>query len=229
MAKRFALLVVFLVGGFALADNGVDESRPYGRVCVTVLGPSEGREEAFRPASRPGPGERISVSADANVSCEMIVAAFHPATGRIANHWMPQMIELAEWDETRLPKSPAAWNWPAGSDPFEIYVLFADSKSPDVKALQSLVAVMLQSGANGPLLDRQALKLRELITRSIVEPEKARQTSGRSEIGGTFRGGSFRWRPFASRVNFNETKPGLLIFPGPVSGDSGAANGSSAK
>ena len=234
--KRFALLSAALLGNLAIARADVDETRPYGRVCVTVMGPAERQEEPFRPVLHPGPGERIGVCVDANVSCQMLIAAFHPATGRIVNNWLPQMVELAEWEETRVPKNPIVWKWLPGSEPFDIYVLFADNKSPDLKELQSLLAAILKSGSNAPLLERQSVKLRELITRSIVDPEKARSKlpSERAEIGGTYRGmGSsgvgFAWRKYASSVNFSETKPGLLIFPGTPSESGSAPPGSRVK
>lgn len=212
-AAFVAAFQVALLLGSPPAMPGIDESKPYGRVCFSVIDPKEDQEEVLRPKSRPGESKRIAAHVDANSRCDLLIVAFNSKTGQLANNWFPQLVELAEWEEVRLPKSPVVWNWATGAEPFEFYALFLDPASQDAKDLQALVTAMLKQHIGSQVLSQQTVRLRELATRSIVQPEKYYVLSAEHmEIGGTFRGASMPWRRFASAVNFSETKPGLLIF-----------------
>jgi len=190
----------------------VDERRPYGRVCIGVV--TGEMEEPLQASSKAGPNTHIVVHADANERCQMLVSVFNASDGKLAHNWLPQLVELPPWEEVLLPEPPSAWKWPVGSKPFDVYVLFTHPSSEDARDLKSLVTAMWRATTNSELLDRQSVKLRELATRSgatqaeIINVAKA----DRVEVAATFRSGTFPWREYASRVNFTEAKPSLLMF-----------------
>jgi hypothetical protein len=200
-------LVAGLLAGVIAAP--VDERKPYGRVCIGVVnGEIEGPLQA---TSKPGADTHIVVHADAKERCQMLVFAFNAGDGKLAHDWLPQFVELPPWEEVLLPEAPSVWKWSAGSEPFDVYVLFVHPNSEDGRKLKILVTAMLSPTTNKELLDLQSVKLRELATRSgatqaeIIKP-------GRVEVAAISRGTPYPWRDNASRANFSEANPGLLIF-----------------
>jgi hypothetical protein len=205
-------LVAGLLTGVIAVPVDVDERKPYGRVCIGVV---TGKVEApLQASSRPGADARIVVHADANERCQVLVFAFNARGGKLVDDWPPQLVELPPREEVRLPNPPSAWKWPAGSEPFDIYVLFSDPKSEDARKLNVLVTAMRSATTSSELWDRQSVKLRELATRSgATQAEMIRMVeAGRAEVAATYRGSAFPWRDYASRANFSEMKPALLIF-----------------
>jgi hypothetical protein len=209
-----AALLQWLVAGLLaqVIAAPVDERKPYGRICVGVVtGETEGSLQA---TSKPGADTHIVVHADANEPCEMLVSAFNASDGKLAHNWLPQLVELPPWVEALLPEAQNAWKWSVGSEPFDVYVLFMDPNSEDARKLNILVTAMWRATTNRELLDRQSVQLRELATRSgaaqteIINVAKA----GRVEVAATYRSSAFPWRDYASRANFSEAKPSLLIF-----------------
>jgi hypothetical protein len=140
----------------------------------------------------------------------MLVFALNARDGKLAHDWLPQFVELPPWEEVLLPEAPSAWKWSAGSEPFDVYVLFVHPNSEDARKLKILVTAMLSPTTNRELLDRQSVKLRELATRSGAT--QAEIIHGRVEVAATSRSSTFPWRDYASRANFSEAKPSLLIF-----------------
>jgi hypothetical protein len=199
----------------------VDESRPYGRVCIGVVtgeteeplkvitGETKGPPQAN---SEPRADSRLVVHADANKPCQMLVFACNVRDGKLAHDWLPQLAELPPWREVLLPEASRVWKWSADSEPIDIYVLFVSPNSEEAHELKILIMAMLNPTVDRELLDRQSVKLRELATRSR-ESETIRVVKpGRVEAGVTYRGSSFPWRDYASKANFSEAKPVLLIF-----------------
>jgi hypothetical protein len=202
-----------LVAGImaALGIPSVDKSKPYGRVCIGVV--TGEKEEPLQAQSKPGADTFIVAHADANERCQMLLFALNARDGKLAHDWRPQFVELSPREEVLLPEAPIAWKWSAGSEPFDVYVLFVHPNSRDAHELKVLVTAMLNPNLERTLLDRQTVKLRELATgsgarkREIIYAAKVK----RVETAVAYRG-SFRWRDYASVANFSEATPALLIF-----------------
>src|SRR5436853_4726104 len=82
----------------------------YARVCATTVD-SESKEAPLGDSSAPGTGEKLVVHLDASTQCVALILPLTEKTSRLANGWRPQMVGLPEWDERKLPTSPAMWNW----------------------------------------------------------------------------------------------------------------------
>jgi hypothetical protein len=106
------------------------------------------------------------------------------------------------------------WKWAAGSEPFEVDVLFVHPNCEDARKLKVLITAMLNPIVDRELLDRQSVKLYELATRSVAGPSEVIEVAKvrRVEVAAAYRGSTFPWRDYASGSNFSEGKPALLIF-----------------
>jgi hypothetical protein len=209
-AALFQWLAAGLFGSTIAAP--VDERKPYGRVCIGVVAGE--MEEPLQSSSKPGPNTHLVVHADANERCQMLVFAFNGRDGKLAHDWLPQFVELPPWEEVLLPKAPIDWKWFAGSEPFEIDVLFVHPNCEDARQLKVLITAMLNPMVDRELLDRQSVKLYELATRSVAGPGEVIDVAKvrRVEVAAAYRGSTFAWRDYASGANFSEAKPALLIF-----------------
>jgi hypothetical protein len=205
---------VWLIAGIvaAIGASPVDESKPYGRVCIGVV-TGEG-EQPLHAQSKPGDDTFIVAHAEANEHCQLLIFALSARDGKLAHNWRPQFVDLPQWEEVQLPETPVVWKWSESFGPVNIYVLFLHPNSKDARELKALVTAMLNPDLERALLNRQSVKLRELATRSgarqgeIIHVAKVR----RVQVAATYRGASFPWRAYVSAANFSEAKPGLLIF-----------------
>ena len=205
---------VWLVAGIvaAMGASPVDESKPYGRVCIGVV--TGEKELPLEAQSKPGADTFIVAHAEANEHCQLLIFALSARDGKLAHDWRPQFIDLPPWEEVQLPETPVVWKWSEASGPVNVYVLFLHPNSKDSRELKALVTAMLNPNLERALLDRQSVKLRELATRSgarqgeIIHVAKV----ARVEVAATYRGANFPWRAYASSANFSEARPGLLIF-----------------
>ena len=200
--------------GIVLSQPSVDEAKPYGRICLTIAD-NLGREELFQTDTT-GAGKKIVVHVDANSKCFALVAAFNQKDGRLANNWMPQFVELPQWEEVPLPKASAKWLWEKDDEPIEFYALFFAPDSKEAPEIKKLVDAMGHAASDRSMLQLQSNKLREMISRSMVEKDRSKYLAKTesSELGGVLRGGTFEWRKYAQSVNFTSDKPGVLIFSG---------------
>ena len=200
--------------GIVLSQSSVDEAKPYGRICLTIAD-NLGREELFQTDTT-GAGKKIVVHVDANSKCFALVAAFNQKDGRLANNWMPQFVELPQWEEVPLPKASAKWLWEKDEEPIEFYALFFAPDSKEAPEIKKLVDAMGHAASDRSMLQLQSNKLREMISRSMVEKDRSKYLAKTesSELGGVLRGGTFEWRKYAQSVNFTSDKPGVLIFSG---------------
>jgi hypothetical protein len=197
----------------AFADL-VDEDKPHGRVCVSLLepGPPE-KEEAFRMSLPPGPGKTVRAYVDASEKCTVLVAAI-TRDGKLANGWRPQLAEVPdEFEEILLPKAPLKWDWSAASGAFDFFVLFLAPGSKEIEEAKKLVEAMQNPKVDDRVLAMQTSKLKELIGRITTEKEKVNQAPMiEPEVGGVFRGAAFPWRQYAQGINFAADKPGVLVL-----------------
>ena len=201
----------------AVTAAPVDEDKPHGRVCVSVVEPgTPEREQQLRPDAAPGAGKKVNVYVDASGKCSALVVAMRK-DGKLAYGWRPQFIEVTEeFDEVQLPKKPAVWEWKEAGEPFEIYALFLAPGAPDAAELKKLVAAMQNPSLDERLLGMQTNKLHEILGRITSDPARNQVAASDPEVGGVFRGAAFPWRQFAQAVNFDSGKPGVVVIPGPA-------------
>ncbi len=205
-------LVIFGAAATALPAAGFDEEKPHGRVALSIFepGPPE-KEEAFQPSIAPGAGKTVRAYVDASDKCSVLLAAM-TRDGKLVNGWRPQLAEVPEdFEEIRLPKSPAKWDWSTPSVAFDVYVLFLASDSTELLEAKKLVDAMQNPKADERVLALQTGKLKELIGRLWSEKGKNQAPASQPEVGGVFRGAAFPWRQFAQGVNFSTDHPGVLI------------------
>ena len=210
--------VLFLVIGLSLATGfsraqAVDEAKPYGRACVTVVD-AVAKTEALLTAGTPLGSERfVTVHLDASAPCEALVAAFAKKDGRLAFGWRPAVVALAEWEEQAVGEQ--RWAWKSAAEPFEVFVLFFAPGSADAAQLKKLVAAMQEPKSEAKLIEMQTNKLHELIGHAMAEKDLSKFTAKAqpSEVAGVLRGDSLPWRKFARGANFTAEQPGVVIFP----------------
>ena len=207
--------LLLATAAIVLSQSSVDETKPYGRICLTIADNS-GHEELFQSDTPTGAGKKIVVHVDANSKCFALVAAFNRKDSRLANNWMPQFVELPQWEEVPLPKAPAKWLWEKNEGPIEFYALFFAPDSKEAPEIKKLVDAMGNAASDRSMLQLQSNKLREMIGRSMIEKDRSKYLAKTesSELGGVLRGGTFEWRKSAQSVNFTSDKPGVLIFSG---------------
>ena len=211
---KCAACSVWLVAGLvaAVAAPPLDDSKPFGRVCIGVL--TGEKEQPLDAQSKPSANTFIVAHAEANESCELLIFALSSGDGRLAHHWRPQFVELRPSEEIQVPETPVVWRWSEASAPINLYVLFLHPNSKDSRELKALVSAMLNPNVTREVLDRQGVKLRELATRSGTRQGEVIHVTktARAQVAATYRGANFPWRAYASSVNFSEAKPGLLVF-----------------
>jgi hypothetical protein len=228
---RILSSLIGVAAALSCATNlmAVDEDKPQGRVCISILdsGPAA-KEEPFRLTATGRPGSTVRAHVDASNKCFVLVAAL-TKDGKLANGWRPQISEVAaDFEEVQLPKTPVTWEWSGDHLPFDLYVLFLPPGSKEIEEAKKLVAAMQAPKIDDRLLAMQVNKLRELIGRITNEKEKVNQAPmTEPELGGVFRGSGvdsvFPWRQFAQSINFDDNRPGVLILS-----SEGAAKDSSA-
>jgi hypothetical protein len=197
-------------------SQSVDESKPYGRVCFSVMDSTTGEEEVLNAGAAPKNGKTLIAHIDASAKCEAVVAAFNRKNGQLANGWRPQCVELPQWEEMPLPKAPVTWPYVKNDEPLELYVLFFVPDSKEIGELKKLVQAMAEPKSAERLVRMQTNKLHELIGHAVSEKDRSKYLAKVEtvEVGGISRGDSFEWRKFARSVNFAPEKPGVLIFTG---------------
>jgi hypothetical protein len=207
----FALSLVLATGAFAA--NAVDEEKPHGRVCISVLepGPPE-KEEAFQISTSTGAGKLVRAYVDASDKCSVLVAAI-TKDGKLANGWRPQLAEVpAEYEEILLPSAPVKWEWTMPAAPFDFYVLFLGPGSKEIDEAKKLIDAMQNPKVDDRVLGLQTGKLKELIGRLAADKNANQAPASEPEVGGVFRGAAFPWRQFARAANFAPDRPGIIIF-----------------
>jgi hypothetical protein len=214
MGKFFWLALGSLMTASAIAADAVDEEKPHGRVCLSIVepGPPE-KEEAFTLSAPTGAGKTVRAYIDSSDKCSVLLAAL-TKDGKLANGWRPQLADVpSDFEEILLPTGSVKWEWAASSVPFDFYVLFLASDSKELAEARKLVEAMQSPKVDDRVLGMQTTKLKELIGRLATDKSKANQgPASQPEVGGVFRGAAFPWRQFARAVNFSSDLPGVLVL-----------------
>jgi hypothetical protein len=214
-------LPLLLQGGilFALclaALAAVEEDKPYGRICFSVVQTApETEEEVFRPGIKPGTNKQIVAYLDANTACQVLIAAFNEKDGQLTRGWMPQFLDVPMWKQVELPTPPVYWKWTEDSGPFAFFVLFLAKDSKQTSDLKQLVTAMQNAKQDAGLLVAQTLELHKRVGRCVAAHDKKKPGANEQPVlvGGVFRGTQFPWRQFCRSSNFSADDPGVLIFP----------------
>ena len=214
MNMRVLLLAIWisLAAGFSRAQ-AVDEAKPYGRACVTVVDAVAKTETLLTAGMHPEPERFVIVHLDASAPCEALVAAFAKKDGQLAAGWRPAMLTLPEWEEKAVGEE--RWVWKSAAEPFEIFVLFFASGSADAAQLKKLIAAMQEPKSEAKMIEMQTNKLHELIGHAMADRDLSKFTAKAqpSEVAGVLRGDVFPWRKVARGANFTAEQPGVVIFP----------------
>jgi hypothetical protein len=212
MKLRLASLFLALLSILAVWPASSARGESYARVCATTID-SESNETPLGDSSAPGAGEKLVVHLDASTQCVALILPLAEKNSRLANGWRPQMVGLPEWDERKLPASPAIWNWNKGADPFDLWIFFFKRDAAGLEEVQKLVTAMQNLKVNEQVLAQQTRKLCEKLSSrmsgnaQIVQGPKADATL----IGGTKRRLDFPWRDYARKVPLNDALEGELV------------------
>jgi hypothetical protein len=185
----------------------------YARVCATTVG-AESNEIPLAETSAPGAGEKLVVHLDASTECVALILPLIEKGSRLANDWRPQMVALPEWDERKLPASPAIWNWNKGADPFELWIFFFKRDAAGLDEIQKLVAAMQNPTLHEKVLAQQTRKICEKLNSRMTgkQPIFRGPKAGTALVGGAVRSAEFPWRDYAQKVVLNDAFEGALVL-----------------
>jgi hypothetical protein len=184
----------------------------YARVCATTVD-NESNEAPLAETSAPGVGEKLVVHVDASTQCVALILPLVEKGSGLANGWRPQMVGLPQWDERKLPASPAVWNWNKGADPFELWIFFFKRDATGLNEIQKLVAAMQNPSLDEKVLVQQTRKLGEKLNPRMTGKQPIIQGAKASTalVGGTVRSTEFPWRDYAQKVVLNDAIEGALV------------------
>lgn len=207
--------VALALGPMLAAGRAVDESKPYGRVCVSVVDPRQGQEAVVGGGLAPKAGRLLTVHLDSNTDGEALVVAFSKKSGVLAHGWRPALAPLKAWEERTLPARAEPWAWPGTVETLEVFVVFLARDSAAAGPIRELVARLRDPAAEAAAQKAQARQLRDEL-RKWQGDDRALATAPESAptaIAGTVRTvGEFPWRERARKANFSAAQPAVLVF-----------------
>jgi hypothetical protein len=211
-ALSIALSLALALG--ATGAQTVDETKPYGLACVTVVDSKTKNETVLTDNLKPAAQSNVRIYLEANTECKAIVAAFSSVEGSLANGWRPVIVSLEEWKEQTLPSVDEPWPWVEAGRRFEVFVTFLPREMPMAAKMLGLVAKLRGGNGDAALQKLQAWQLRDELRRWAASDSAvaARPESAPAPIAGTARGVDFPWRAHARTVNFTDEKPGVIIY-----------------
>jgi hypothetical protein len=209
-ALSIALSLTLALG--ATGAQTVDETKPYGRACVTVVDSKTKNETVLTDNLKPAAQSNVRIHLEANTECKAIVAAFSSVEGSIANGWRPVIVSLEQWKEQTLPSADKPWEWVEAGQRFEVFVTFLPKEVPT--AAKMLVDKLREGKGDAEAQKLQAQQLREELCRWAASDSAvaARPESAPTPVAVTVRGVHFPWRAHARTVNFTGEKPGMIIY-----------------
>jgi hypothetical protein len=209
------LALMVLCGGLLIAQE-VDETRPYGRVCATVMDSNGKIESLLDGEVRAVAGNEMTLHFDANREGEALIAVLTKKEGALAHGWRPLLVPIGEWDEHIAPVPPEKWTFPADDEAFEVFVVFFPKAAPAANEVRGLVTKLQDPNADAAALLAGARQLREALQKWQVAESAtaAAPESAPAAVGGTLReaGADFPWRTFAKKANFSADKPAVIVF-----------------
>ena len=200
---------------FSIAAQPLDESKPYGLACATMIDPVANKEAVLGGELTPQPGRLLTVHLDANAAGEAIVVTLTKKDGRLAHGWRPVIVPIKDWEEINVPAAPEKWAWTQGSEPFDVYVVFLAKNGADGELLRKLVAQLRDAKTDASALKTTARQLREELLKWQTNAAALATVpeSAPTAIGGTLRAaGEFPWRTLARKANFDSAKPAVVVF-----------------
>ena len=212
MGRRSVILYWGAMFLFVASFAPLARAESYARVCATTVD-TESNEVPLAETSAPGAGEKLVVHVDASTECVALILPLVEKGSGLANGWRPQMVALPEWDERKLPASPAVWNWNKGAEPFELWIFFFKRDAAGLDEIQKLVAAMQTPSLDEKVLVQQTRKLSEKLNprmagkQPIIQGAKA----GTALVGGAVRSTEFPWRDYAQKVVLNDAFEGALV------------------
>lgn len=214
----FLLALGILGNQFILcADNSTTER--FARTCLVVQevkpGETESQTTLFDLNSKPGPGRRLSLYLDSSIDSYALVALLNRKDQKLTDQWLPQLVKLQAWEESRLPEESVNWDWNKRGDDFEIHVIFMASGGKEFETLKTLIDAMQRSKKDGELLGLQTARLREIMDRMTSEKEiiPYKPAATPPAWGGTLRGLAFHWRQNSQKIFLDERGRGSIIYP----------------
>jgi hypothetical protein len=173
----------------ATGAQTIDETKPYGRTCLTVADSKTKTERLMTADLKSAAESTVAVHLEANMACEAIVAAFSTNDGTLANGWLPVIVRLEEREEQTAPPTHEPWAWVQTGNPFEVFVVFLPMGTP---------------------LGGKALGL----LAKLREGKAARPVSAPAPVAATVRGWAkpkpLLWRDHARTTNFSAEKPRVI-------------------
>ena len=187
-----ALSIAFILA-LAIRVTGaqtIDETKPYGRTCVTAVDSKTKTEKLLTADLKPAAECTVTVHLDANMACEAIVAAFSKIDGTLANGWLPVIVRLEEWKEQTAPPAHEPWAWVQTGGPFEVFVAFLPKGEPLAEKALGLLAKLREGKADAAAQKLQARQLREELRRWAASESAvaARPENAPTQVGVTMRG-----------------------------------------
>jgi hypothetical protein len=212
--RAFTIAVSLTLAIGATGAQPIDETKPYGRACVTIVDYKTRAERPLTTDQKPTPGDAIAVHLEANTACEAIIAAFSKNGGALANGWRPLTVRLEEWGEQTAPPAQEPWTLVETGEPFEVFVAFLPQDAPVGAKALGFASQLREGKADATAQKLQARQLREELRRwAAGESALAERPENAPTKGGvTLRGVRFPWRDHARTMNFSGEKPGVLIY-----------------
>jgi hypothetical protein len=211
-ALSIAFVLTLAIG--ATGAQTIDETKPYGRTCVTVVDSKTKAESVLTADLKPAAECTVAVHLEANTAGEAIIAAFSKIDGTLANGWLPVIVQLEDWEEQTAPPAREPWAWVQTGKPFDVFVVFLPKGQPLAGKALGLVAKIRDGKADGATQNLQARQLREELRRWAASESavSARPENAPTKAGVTLRGVRFPWRDHARTTNFSAEKPGVIIY-----------------
>lgn len=206
-------------GASLLTAHAVDETKPYGFACVTVVDSKSGAESVLGGDLKAVSGRQLTVHLDANSPGEALVVALTKRESRLAHGWRPVLLPLKEWSDFTAPSAPDKWIFTDATEAFEIFVVFFAKGTPGTENVRKLVAQLGAPGADAAAVKSQSRLLREELQKWQTNDRALAQTpvTSPATIGGTLRAtGEFVWRPLARKENFSPVQPAIIVFQSAV-------------
>ena len=204
----------------------VDESKPYGRIALIVDDEDAAEHrETLGHAVQKGARCGVRALADANRSCTLVLAAFHP-NKRMVRGWNPQVVDIVGFGENDAPAKTdvlvrldkVGWTWTAPAEPFEVWALFLPREAKAAATFKELAKTLSKKTAGAPAQIAGEFR-REMAAFAPFDPTGYRVTLKPWSIAGSTRSLEDAWRDVSCKRNYGPQDGILFVLPSEGSGD----------